>query len=122
MEDSEGCRNGTEYECANGHVILNLGQKRMPVVTSEGTLRSYTTQCADVSKPLQSVSHLVRNGHVVVFDDEGSFICNRRTGEYNRINDDGVNYNMEVWVMPPEALQAIREQAAEEQKQAEAEQ
>ena len=90
----------------------------MPVVTSEGTLRGYTTQCADVSKPLQSVRHLVRSGHVVVFDDEGSFICNKRTGEYNHINDDGVNYNMEVWVVPPEALNAIRAQAAEEQQQA----
>ena len=118
LEDSEASRKGTEYECANGHVIPNLGQKRMPVVTSEGTLRGYTTQCADVPKPLQSVRHLVRNGHVVVVDDEGSFICNKNTGEYNQINDDGINYNMAVWVVPPEALNAIRDQAAEEQRQA----
>ncbi len=121
LEDSEGSKKGTEYECANGHVIPNLGQKRMPVVTSEGTLRGYTTQCADVSKPLQSVRHLVRSGHVVVFDEEGSFICNKNTGEYNRINDDGINYNMEVWVVPPETLNVIREQAAEEARQADEE-
>ncbi len=110
LEESEGYRRGAEYECANGHAIPNLGEKRLPVMTAEGTLRGYVTQCADVSKPLQSVRHLVRNGHAVVFDDEGSYIVNKMTGEMNVINDDGINYSMDVWIVPPSQLQAVRQQ------------
>jgi len=113
LEESEAFRRGTEYECANGQPIANLGQKRMPVVTAEGTLRGYTSQCADVSKPLQSVRHLVRTGHAVIFDDQGSYICNKATGELNAIVDDGINYSMPLWVVPPACIRALREQAAE---------
>ncbi len=58
LEESEASRRGAEYERANGHSIANVGQKRMPVMTAEGTLRGYSAQCADVTKPLQSVRHL----------------------------------------------------------------
>ena len=114
LEESEAFRKGTEYECANGQPLSNLGQKRMPVVTAEGTLRGYTSQCADVSKQLQSVRQLLRTGRAVVFDDQGSFIVNRNSGEFNSIVDDGVNYTMPLWVVPPECVRALREQAAAE--------
>ena len=84
----------------------------MPVVTAEGTLRGYTSQCADVSKPLQSVRHLVRIGNAVVFDDQGCFIVNKDSGEVNAIVDDGINYTMPLWVVPPACIKALREQAA----------
>ncbi len=112
LEESEAFRKGTEYECASGHAIANLGQKRMPVVTAEGTLRGYTSQCADVFKPLQSVRHLVRIGHAVVFDNQGCFIVNKDSGEFNAIVDDGINYTMPLWVVPPACIRALREQAA----------
>ena len=84
LEESEAFKRGTEYECANGQPIANLGQKRMPVVTAEGTLRGYTSECADVSKPLQSVRHLVRTGHAVIFDDQGSYVCSKQYGGTQR--------------------------------------
>ncbi len=77
--------------------------------------RGYTTQCADASKPLQSVRRLVWHNHVVVFDEEGSFISNKKTGEVNAITDDDINYTMQVWVVPPAYIQALREQAAAEE-------
>ena len=111
LESSEGSRRGAEYECANGAALANLGQKRMPVMTAEGTLRGYSTQCADVSKPLQSVRHLCKNHHTVVFDETGSYIHNKLTDEVNWIVDDGLNYTMEVWVVPPSQTQAMMEYA-----------
>ncbi len=107
LEESEGSKRGAEYECANGHCIANLGQKRMPVMTVEGTIRGYSTQCADVSKPLQSVRRLCKNHHTVVFDESGSYIHNKATGEVNWIVDDGVNYTMEAWVVPPKQVQSV---------------
>ena len=107
LEESEASKRGAEYECANGHTIANVGQKKMPVMTAEGTLRGYSTQCVDVTKPLQSVRHLCNNHHVVVFYETGSYIQNKITGEVNWIVDDGVNYTMEVWIVPPAQLPAV---------------
>jgi len=109
LEESDASRRGTEYECANGHSIPNLGQKRMAIFTAEGTLRGYTSQCADVSKPLQSVRHLVKTGHAVVFDDAGSYIWNKSTNETNQIVDDGINYSMKAWIVPPKQIGAAKE-------------
>ncbi len=47
VEESAASRAGVEYECANEETVPNLGQKRMAVLTEEGTLRAYGSQCAD---------------------------------------------------------------------------
>ena len=62
VEESAAPAAGVEYEIANGDNLPCLGQKRMAVMTQEGTLRGYSTQCADVSKALQSVRSLVGTG------------------------------------------------------------
>ena len=43
----------------------------------------------------------------MVFDESGSYIHNKAIGEVNWIVDDGVNYTMEVWVVPPQQVQAV---------------
>ncbi len=52
LQESAGSKNGVEYEVADGGTLAELGQKLMAVFTAEGTLRGYSTRCADVSKPL----------------------------------------------------------------------
>ena len=84
-------RAGVCYAQADGTELPNLGEKVMAVVTQEGTLRGYTTQLADVTHALQSVRALMKSSHHVVFDNEGCFMVNKLTGEYNHIDDDGCN-------------------------------
>ena len=48
--ESEGSRAGVEYETAGGHSLANLGKKRLAVLTREGTVRGYQSECADVTK------------------------------------------------------------------------
>ena len=92
----------------------------MAVLTAEGTLRGYSTQCADVSKALQSVRSMVKNKHAVCFGlgDNGDqhVIVNKVTGEVSHMVDDGVNYLQRLMVIPPEQLNALqwRMQQAEE--------
>jgi hypothetical protein len=105
--DSEASRAGVMYACANGDTIPNLGEKAMPVVTQEGTVRGYFSQIADVTTPLQSVRHLYKSGHLVVFDGPESFMYNKHTGEVNAIEDDGFNYVQELWVIPPDELHNV---------------
>ena len=40
-------------------------------------------------------------GHLVMFDEEGSFIMNKTTGEINMLREDDGNYMLDVWVPPP---------------------
>ena len=73
----------------------------MPRDQSEGCSR----QVADVSRPLQAVRSLVRAGHPVVFGDrengDENYIYNKFSGERTVVTDDGVNYLMGMWVIPP---------------------
>ena len=104
-----------QYEVANGEEIPNLGEKLFAVVTEEGSVRGMRPQVADVSKALQSVRALVKTGHLVVFGDgaDGSehYILNRESGEVNVVRDDGLNYLMRLYVIPPDAQQPFAGQA-----------
>jgi hypothetical protein len=117
LEESPGSRAGITYEVANGNEIPNLGQKFLAVVIAEGTVRGYSTQCADVTKPLQAVRALMANQHAVVFDSEGCFVFSKVSGELNLMRDDGVNFYLDQWV-PKDKLQTVMENLAMEKKNA----
>ena len=57
---------------------------------------------------------LVRPGHIVVFGDgengEDHYIVNRHTGEVDTVRDDGSNYLMRLYVVPPASRQLFAEQ------------
>ena len=108
----DAAKAGVTYAQADGTELPNLGEKVMAVVTQEGTLRGYCTQLADIIHALQSVRALTKSNHSVMFDADGSFVMNKLTGEYNIIDDDGVNYLMKQWIVPPDQLPAVMEQAA----------
>ena len=106
LTQGEAAKAGVTYEVANGEEIPNLGERLMAVMTVEGTTRGLRAQVANVSKPLQAVRQLTKTGHMVVFGDgpEGElhYVVNKLTGEMNAIRDDGINYLMGLYIMPPE--------------------
>ena len=104
LQEGAASKAGVEYAVANGDCIPNLGQKLLPVMTAEGTMRGILAQVANVTDGLQSIRAMYNTGHVVVFDGPNSFALNKLTGEMNGIIDDGTNYVMESWICPPEEL------------------
>ena len=112
LEESLASRAGVEYECANGDSVANLGEKLMAVMTAEGTLRGYKTQCAKVSQPINAVRTMVAGKSAVCFglgpDGDQHMIINRLTGEVNMIEDDGLNYIQNLWVVPPDRVGPIQ--------------
>jgi hypothetical protein len=119
VEESPASRAGVEYEIANGSTLPCLGQKHMAVMTEEGTMRGYTSQCADVSKALQAVRSMVASRHAVCFGlgpaGEDHLIINRESGEINRMIDDGVNYLQKLFVVPPDQVEAVQERLQQAQ-------
>ena len=110
-----GAANGTEYEIASRDTLKDLGEKRMAVLTAEGTLRGYGSRCAEVTKALQSVRALVGNGRAICFglgDGSEHVIVNKLTGETNCLRDDGVNYLQDLLIVPPEDIERVAAELA----------
>ena len=57
-------------------------------------------QAAEVARPLASVKRICEARHIVVFDEDGSFIYNKDTHEVNHLWEEGGNYMLDVWVPP----------------------
>ncbi len=112
LKESMALRAGVEYECANGDSVANLGEKLMAVMTAEGTLRGYKTQCAKVSQPINAVRTMVASKNAVCFglgpEGDQHLIINRLTGEVNMIEDDGKNYIQELWVVPSDQIGPVQ--------------
>ena len=59
-----------------------------------------TFQAAPVDRPPGSVKRVCSSGHLVVSDEEGSYVLNKLTGEMNWVGEENGNYTMDLWVMP----------------------
>ena len=104
--ESSGSKKGENFYSATGEPIPNLGDIKLPMIMREGTARGMLMRAAPVSKPLASVKKICQAGHAVIFDDEGSFIINKTTGEMNWMREDDGNYMLDAWVPPPESSNA----------------
>lgn len=100
IHETQASRSGLNYASATGDPIPNLGEQKLPLLTQEGSLRAMTFQAAPVDRPLGSVKRMCSSGHLVVFDEEGSYVLNKLTGEVNWMREENGNYIMDLWVMP----------------------
>ena len=91
-------RRGVQYEVATGDLIDSLGEKRFVAVAENSIMRKLTAQVADVNQPLLAVRGMTKTGHRVVFDDEGSYILDKSSGEWMPMVDDGKMFNLKLWV------------------------
>ncbi len=91
---------GICYTAANGGKVPEKG-KRVPLLKSEGgRMGMIPFKVGKINKALCSVKDLCSRGNRVVFDDDGSFIFNKRTGETTKIYEVGRTYAFPVQVVP----------------------
>ena len=91
-------RSGFKYYGADGSEIPHRGEVKFQGETEKGSRFKMTAQVADITKPLCSVRRMTQAGNRVVFDDTGSYVENKQTGEITTINETRGDYHMEVWV------------------------
>ena len=106
--ESSGSKKGENFYSATGEPIPNLGDIKLPMIMREGTARGMLMRAAPVSKPLASVKKICQAGHTLLFDDEGSYIINKTTGEVNWMREDDGNYMFDARVPPQEIVMQIR--------------
>ena len=102
VHESAESRRGENFQSATGEPIPNLGDLRLPLYMREGTVRGMVMKASPVTKPLGSVKKICQAGHTVVFDDEGSSIMNKNTGEVNWLREEDGNYMLDAWIPPPQ--------------------
>ena len=66
--------------------------------SEEGTERNMTAQVCDVNKALLSVKKVVKAGNRVVFDEDGSYIEDKQTGEKMWMEENNGMYILKLWV------------------------
>ena len=98
ITDGPAKQRGVMYEVADGTRIPNLGEKQFQAQTEEGVIRKVTAQVCDVSKPLMSVHKMVKAGNWIVFDEEGSYVEDKATGEVAWLEERGGMYMLKLWV------------------------
>ena len=103
VRESPESRRGENFYSATAEPIPNLGDIHLPMYTREGSMRGMTFRAAEVAKPLGAVKKICAAGHFVGFDETGSFILNKSSGEINWLREDDGNYMLDVWVPPPNA-------------------
>ena len=93
---------GTEYEVANGGVVVNLGERNAEIKLAESANTSFlmSFQVVEVHKPLLAVSRLVDAGHRVVMDKTDPHIL-LKNGEKVPMSCRGGTYEIEIWIKNP---------------------
>ena len=69
--------------------------------SEEGVAKQVKAQVCGVNKALLSVSQVVKKGHRVVFEEEGSYIQDRSTGQVMWLKEDNGMYLLRLWVRNP---------------------
>ena len=102
VHQTKASTSGMKYASATGEEIPNLGEVMLPMITCEGTKKKMRMQAAAVSRPLASVKKICEAGHMVIFDDQVSYLYNKSTGEVNYLRKESGNYMFDVWIPPNE--------------------
>lgn len=96
-KEGEASRRGVMYEVADGTMIPNQGEKRFKAESEEGVQRTLTAQVAGVNKALLSVSKVVKASNRVVFDGEGCYIEDKKTGDKMWLRESGGMFMLKMW-------------------------
>ena len=97
--ENDLCKNGVEYEVANGESIANLGERRCEVMTIGSMIpKRIVLHIADVHKPLLSITACSDMGYDCYLSKKGGSLRDRLTGEVIPFERRGSLYTLKMWV------------------------
>ena len=94
--ETEASRNGRNFRAANGTFIKNYGEKKILGSTEDGRTIQMRMTVADVGKVLMSVAKVCESGYRVVFDEEGSYMEEKRSGTRTKLHKKNGVYVMNL--------------------------
>ena len=91
-------KKGVRCEVANGSQIPNLGERQFLGIPEEGGRRGVVAQICAANKNVMSVSKVAKQGNRIVFDDDGSYIEDKSSGERIWMHKVDGMYMLKMWV------------------------
>ena len=91
-------KSGKSYRAANGTPIKAYGERSLKGVTDNWHPFNIEAQVAAVKSPLGSVMHMIKSGIRLVFDNNGSYMQNKSTGQILEIHERDGGFEMDLWV------------------------
>ena len=92
---------GREYACADNGRIYNVGEKKVPSLTDEGSKLNVKWQVTQVHKPFLAVSKFTDAGFDCSFNRSGGCISNQKTGARTKMFRERGLYYVNMWVPKP---------------------
>ena len=96
--EATNIKSDVSYKLADGSRIPHMGEKSFKAFTDQGHIRHMIAAVTDVDDALLSVSKVVSAGNRVVFDNEGSYIEHKESGEVTPLVTQGSLYELKMWV------------------------
>ena len=87
---------------AGGDKVADLGKKVPIVQTETGAVRQMNVRVGPVRKALACIAEMCDHGHRVVFDNDGSFILDKSSGETIPLHRQHKTYTFKVKVLKPD--------------------
>ena len=84
--------NRTSYILPSGAELKHHGEKRVNIITQEGSKCTMRMQVTDINKSLMSVSRICDTGHRVICTSEGGYIEHIETGQTTKFERRGGVY------------------------------
>ena len=91
-------KNDIFFKMADGSRTPHMGENTFKAYTDQGHLRHMTAAVTEVDDALLSVSKVVKAGNRVVFDDSGSCIEHKVTGEVTPLFEQRGFYKLKIGV------------------------
>ena len=96
--EATNVKSDISFKLADGSRTPHMGEKTFKAYTEQGHLRHMVAAVTEVDDALLSVSKVVKAGNRVVFDDSGSYIENKQSGEVIPLVERRGLYKLKVWV------------------------
>ncbi len=90
---------GVGYTAANSGKVYEAGKRTSVVQLENNSIKCMHFKVGDVNKALGSVKDICMQGNKVVFDEEDSYILNKKTGEKIKLYERNGTYGYPLWVI-----------------------
>ena len=91
-------KHDVSYKLADGSRVPHMGEKAFTAFTDQGHMRKMVAAVTEVDDALLSVSKVVKAGNRVVFDEDGSYIEHKESGEVTPLVEQRGLYKLKMWV------------------------
>ena len=96
--EAENAQKDISFKLADGSRTPHMGEKAFNAYTDQGHPRHMVAAVTEVDDALLSVPKVVNGGNRIVFDDSGSYIENKTTGEVTPLTEKRGLYIIKMWV------------------------